>query len=80
MPREEIEIGDEISRDIKDVYDRLTSSDRLLTEIYIELRLLRRLTELQVLKSSRMRKAYEHEKIQIKSALTSLERFSETLP
>jgi hypothetical protein len=80
MLREEIKIGDEISRDIKDTYDRLTGADRLLTEIYIELRLLRKLTELQVLKSNRLRKAYEHEKIQIKSTLTNLERFSETLP
>ena len=55
MVRAEIEIADEIRRDGKDIFDRLTTSNKLLTNIYAELRIIRRLAEIQAPKSSDMK-------------------------
>jgi hypothetical protein len=60
MVRAEIEIADEIRKDVKDAYD-------LLMEIYVELHLLRKLAEMRVLQSRRMKEQYKREKRRIET-------------
>jgi hypothetical protein len=58
--RAELEIMSEISRDVRDAYD-------LLCDIYVELHLVRKLLEMQVLQSSRMKKEYKRERQRIET-------------
>ena len=60
MVRAEIEIANEIGRDLRDIYD-------LLTDIYVELHLLRKLAEMRVLQSRRLKEQYKREKRRIET-------------
>jgi hypothetical protein len=60
MVRAEIEIANEIGRDVRDIYD-------LLTDIYVELHLLRKLAEMRVLQSRRLKEQYKREKRRIET-------------
>jgi hypothetical protein len=64
MEETEIEIADEISRDIKDCYD-------LLRDIYVELHSVRKLVEMRVLRSRRMKNQYKRERRRIESEASS---------
>lgn len=55
MARADIEIADEISTDVKDIYNELITANKLLREIYVELRSLRRLAEKRLTKSAEMK-------------------------
>jgi hypothetical protein len=74
MAREEIEIGNEISTDLKDTYDELVSAKKLLSDIYHELRLLRVLAEMSSLKSEEMKRQYEDKKREINHTKLSRQR------
>lgn len=58
--RAQLEITNEISKDVKDTYD-------LLVDIYVELHLLRKLAEMRVLHSRRMKEQYKREKQRIET-------------
>jgi hypothetical protein len=60
LSRAELEIINEISKDVRDTYD-------LLYETYVELRLIRKLAEMQVLQSRDMKKEYERERRRIET-------------
>lgn len=60
MMRAQLEITNEISKDVKDTYD-------LLVDIYVELHLLRKLAEMRVLQSRRMKEKYKREKQRIET-------------
>jgi hypothetical protein len=60
MVRAEIEFANEIGRDVRDCYE-------LLTDIYVEVHLLRKLAEMRVLQSRRLKEQYTCEKRRIET-------------
>jgi hypothetical protein len=46
MESDEVEILNEISRDVMDTYNLILGSNEVLVEIYVELRLMRKLSEI----------------------------------
>jgi hypothetical protein len=65
MMSEDMEIADEISRDVKDTYDQLVNTNKLLTGIYLEVQLLRKLAE--ILLPSNLKQHYVHEQSLVKN-------------